>query len=214
MNKNIEILVEKDDFDCVLNHCIKVLDIKKEEDFGYMEFGCYIGTSLVYTNKKLFDYNVKYVAFDSFEGLPETPEEEHLNVFTKGRFSCTENEMRNNLKKHNFPFCDLNVYKGFFSDSFKEVDEKNNFKIFMIDCDLYSSTKQALNFLIDYFEKECILLFDDWFALQDSYELGQKKAFDEFVEENPDKFSYVTLGYYKFDGFVNGKYVLVRKNDC
>ena len=56
---------------------------------------------------------------------------------------------------NDFPFYRLKTYKGFFEESFKTVEEEKDFKIFMIDCDLYSSTKQALDFLVDYFEEQC-----------------------------------------------------------
>ncbi len=52
----------------------------------------------------------------------------------------------------------------------------------MIDCDLYSSAKESLNFCIPLIKDTSIIFFDDW--SQDQY-IGEKKAFDEFLRENP-----------------------------
>lgn len=208
--KRHPILVDETQYSNVLTHCLEVLNIKKDEKFGYMEFGSYIGTSLLIANKTFQEYNPFYVCFDSFKGLPYVKKELYQPFF-EGQFYCTQDEFNSNLLNHNFPVEKLKVYSGFFNQSFKTVDEQNKFKIFMVDCDIYSSTKECLNFLVDYFEDECIIIFDDWFAMQIHFEKGQKKAFDEFKEKNKN-LSINLLGYYKYHNMVCGKYFKVKKN--
>ncbi len=58
----------------------------------------------------------------------------------------------------------------------------------MIDCDFYSSAKEALNFCGPLIQDEVMIFFDDWDAgigLADR-DLGEKAAFDEFLREHPD----------------------------
>ena len=59
----------------------------------------------------------------------------------------------------------------------------------MIDCDLYSSAKEALNFCGPLILDEAIIFFDDWAgpletSLADEQK-GEKRAFDEFLQEHP-----------------------------
>ena len=58
----------------------------------------------------------------------------------------------------------------------------------MIDCDLYSSARQALSFCAPLIKDQVIIFFDDWGGGGDLHEknLGEKKAFDEFLQEHPE----------------------------
>jgi hypothetical protein len=53
--------------------------------------------------------------------------------------------------------------------------------LIMIDCDIYSSSKQALDFCAPLIKDKSIIFFDDW---QPGQNMGEEKAFDEFKEEN------------------------------
>lgn len=55
----------------------------------------------------------------------------------------------------------------------------------MIDCDLYSSTLEALKFCAPLIHEHAVILFDDWFPLAEQA-MGEKKAFDEFLADHPD----------------------------
>jgi O-methyltransferase len=59
--------------------------------------------------------------------------------------------------------------------------------IVMFDCDLYTSTKVALEFVEPLIRDQAILLFDDWkLAGLDEKNLGEKRAFDEFLASHPE----------------------------
>jgi len=57
----------------------------------------------------------------------------------------------------------------------------------MIDCDLYSSAKQALDFCAPLIVGQTIIFFDDWGGgtSLDKENLGEKRAFLEFLQANP-----------------------------
>ncbi len=52
--------------------------------------------------------------------------------------------------------------------------------LIMIDCDIYSSAKEFLNFCGPLIEDRTIIFFDDWSQKSQ----GEGKAFDEFLNEN------------------------------
>jgi hypothetical protein len=66
----------------------------------------------------------------------------------------------------------------------------------MIDCDMYSSARTALRFVEKLIDKEAVVLFDDWTAGGlDQKNLGEKKAFIEFLDAHPE-FSESDMGSY------------------
>ena len=54
-----------------------------------------------------------------------------------------------------------------------------------IDCDLYFSTRDVLNWLRSYLTEGSLVLMDDWRTCGENPELGQPKALYEFLRENP-----------------------------
>ena len=57
--------------------------------------------------------------------------------------------------------------------------------IVMIDCDLYSSTKEVLKFITPLLVDGSILIFDDWYAYKGSPFKGERRATSEWLEINP-----------------------------
>ncbi len=56
--------------------------------------------------------------------------------------------------------------------------------IVYIDVDLYSSTKKVLKFISPLFVPGSVIIFDDWYCFPPNLEMGERKAFNEFLEEN------------------------------
>ncbi|MBS3083355.1 hypothetical protein J4423_00975, partial [Candidatus Pacearchaeota archaeon] len=62
----------------------------------------------------------------------------------------------------------------------------NKIGIVFIDCDTYSSAKLVLDFIGPLLKEEAILCFDDWKLNDlDIKEMGEYKAFNEFLDKNP-----------------------------
>ncbi len=77
----------------------------------------------------------------------------------------------------------------------------------MIDCDLYLSTKEALDFCGPLIQDVAIIFFDDWHARElDKRDMGEKRAFEEFLKENP-QFIVESIGSYH----PNAEVFLVKK---
>ena len=83
-----------------------------------------------------------------------------------------------------------NLVKGYYNESLtEELREAANLPfrpaaVVMFDCDLYSSTRDALNWVAPYFKVGTILVFDDWFSYGDGPEEGQPRAWAEFLADH------------------------------
>ena len=101
------------------------------------------------------------------------------------------------------------LIKGFYEDSLTHtLRNKHPFRpasVVLLDCDYYSSTICALNWMRPYLAAGTILLFDDWFSYGENDELGQQKAYAEFLGQYPE-FKSVDL----WDFEHNGKAVMLE----
>ena len=160
----------------------------------YLEFGVYNGTSMICMHRVLgelgFD-SIRLFGFDSFEGLPETAAKDDEGTWHPGQFSCDYEFTRKVLDLEDVDWNRIFLIKGWFSDTLNDdlIRKYNitNASVIMIDCDMYLSAKEALNFCAPLIQKEAVILFDDWYSgdrLADR-NLGEKRAFDEFLSENP-----------------------------
>ena len=158
----------------------------------YYEFGLFRGYAFLqaYNYSTELDINdIHFYGFDSFEGLPEaTGIDEADGRFFQGQFSCSKENVEKNLKLNGMDMSKSTLIEGFYSDSLTEqLREKhrfNNASVILMDCDLYSSTIEALTWVTPYIKNNTIILFDDWFSYGESNELGQQKAMQEFLDAN------------------------------
>ena len=213
-------LIEKSQYSKVLVDSLDILNITKEQPFGYMEFGCGVGDTTITASEVFRGYNTEYVAFDSFLGLPSSAEQESNGLFKTGQFSTTKDAFLQNLKSNAFPLERLTVFSGWFNEVLplclanKSVPEQD-YRIFLFDCDLYSSTKSALEFLLEIVKNECIIVFDDWYSsCSKCKESGQRNAFYEFLRKNVKTVFAEAIGEYEYYGTTAGKCYWLKKYDC
>jgi O-methyltransferase len=179
---------ESELFDCCENAINKLLE--RGHVFGdYLEFGVSRGTSLacvhcVLVKQKL--NQVRLVGFDSFEGFPVGSEAEG---WPEGDAASSLKATQGYLSKHGVQFERTTLVKGWFKDTLtQETLDKLNLKkasIIMIDCDLYSASRAALFFCEPLIVDRAVVLFDDWGWREQVGEVGQREAFNEFLEAFP-----------------------------
>lgn len=157
----------------------------------YFEFGSNEGNTFrkAWDNfNYLFDWT--FVAFDSFEGLPEMEEYEKNSIFQPGNLKTTVPQFEEILKKHGIPKSRYKIVKGFYNESLntKLEAELNPQKaaVIYIDCDLYSSTVDVLKFIKKFLQKGTIIVFDDWNCYFGDPKQGERRAWSEFLESNPE----------------------------
>lgn len=155
---------------------------------NYLEFGVYKGQSsklaieINNTFKKKFGFNLieTFYGFDSFEGLPEIDNEnDNSKIFKNKLFNDTNFETINSELKGLFKNEKYLLHKIFFKDLKTNLINNNPPAIIHIDCDLYNSTIEVLNFIYKFKLSTTVLLFDDFFSVNGSTKLGQAKAFYE-----------------------------------
>ena len=71
------------------------------------------------------------------------------------------------------------LYEDSLTDSVKSEYNLNWASIIHMDCDIYSSTKEALQFVEDLVGPGSVIIFDDWHAFDDSDRRGDGEMFGE-----------------------------------
>lgn len=152
----------------------------------YLEFGVYGGSSFILAASLATKYGLnamRYFAFDSFQGLPES----EGKVFAAGEFCYSEQDFTRIIKKAGVPVEKVIKVKGWYSESLTN-DVKQKYRldkaaVVHIDCDLYSSAKDVLAFIEDIVQVGTIIVFDDWTVFRDEErpeDFGEPKAFNEW----------------------------------
>ncbi|NIT13990.1 MAG: hypothetical protein GTN99_07055 [Candidatus Dadabacteria bacterium] len=168
----------------------------------YTEFGVWFGASMAsawenwqelqrfcsrYKKDQAFDLK-GFVGYDSFEGLPcLRPGDEGYGAFYAGRFANVDYaELCERL-----PFARFE--KGWFKDTLPK-EEIYPIAIAHIDCDIYSSTVEVLDFLKPRLVDGAVLLFDDWFCYKGRSDKGERKAWLESGLKAQEYFNYAVQG--------------------
>jgi hypothetical protein len=132
--------------------------------------------------------NVRLFGFDSFEGLPDSADKEPASPWLPGQYSAGPELIRKFLRKRGVPAERVTLIQGWFSTltaGHREGHRMVRGSVFNFDCDLYSSTCDALRFAEPLFGRRAIVFFDDWHAagMADLGE-GQRRAFEEFLADH------------------------------
>jgi O-methyltransferase len=159
------------------------------EKFGdYLEFGVCHGTSLACMFEVLQQQGLSHVrlfGFDSFEGLPRVAAIDPSNNWQPGDFASSLEYTSRRLSSKGVDWTRTFLVKGWYSDTLTPtlIQQHKICKasIIMIDCDLYVSAVDSLNFCSSLIKDVSVVVFDDW-SEEDN---GERKAFREFLETNP-----------------------------
>lgn len=163
------------------------------------EFGVYGGKSLSILIRDLKTVGIQYgkiFGFDSFIGLPEEdentkkPNNYGKDIWARGEFSSI-NLFKNNdidyIKEYIRKKTDYIpiLIEGFFDKTLnEEIVKKYDMKkasYINIDCDLYISAYQALDFIFKYnlWQPGTVIRYDDWYGI--SSDMGEIKAHNEIM---------------------------------
>ncbi|GBE20397.1 macrocin-O-methyltransferase [archaeon BMS3Abin17] len=157
-----------------------VRNICKKQKGALAEVGMFLGGSgkLICEAKG----NNPFYGFDTFEGLPKPQEIDRSKHkwecdFIEGQYKSDFEDVKNYLKEYK----DVKIYKGLFPDSADKEVKKQKFIFIHLDVDIYSSTKDCLEFFYPKMKKGAVLLSHDY-----STSKGIRKAFDEFFKNKPE----------------------------
>lgn len=159
----------------------------------YLEFGVFVGTSLLCMQRALESRlltDVRLVGFDSFEGLPDAAAHDDGGHWLPGEFASDIATTKRYLTENGVDWSRVQLVPGWFSDTLTPVTREalglQRAHVIMVDCDIYSSTKTALEFCAPLIY-DTVILFDDWHSAGDlaAKGMGEKRAFDEFLAAHP-----------------------------
>lgn len=160
-------------------------------DGYYFEFGCHEARTMRLAwehTGALFDWT--YVGFDSFAGLPEISEIDRQPIWKQGGLATSETDFINITVSGGVPPERLRTVKGFYDQSLTaalaETLLPKKAAVIFIDCDLYRSTVPVLAFVRQFLRPGTIVIFDDWFCFYGDPERGERRAWGEFRQANPE----------------------------
>ena len=160
--------------------CLKETDML---DGDILELGTYKCGASIMMARFLDRINSKKKIYtcDGFVGLPY--DEKNRDNYPKGHFSDTSYEyVTEKLKK--FHVHDrVSVIEGLFHESLGRLSEKN-FSFILIDCDLYESARQALDFSYPRLVGNGIMMFHDYNIYDDvPLRWGITTAVNEYLDK-------------------------------
>lgn len=88
---------------------------------------------------------------------------------------------------------DITLLEGIFPDDFRRVLENETFAVVHLDCDMYQSYKDSLEFLYPRTVKGGIIIMDDY---QIQTAPGATSAVDEFFKDRPESIREYNEEYY------------------
>lgn len=175
---------------CVDNALGELRRADPQHAFGdYLEFGVSRGTSMaaVYHMLQKNDLaGTRLIGFDSFTGMPP---ESASEGWEPGAYASSVNLTRRHLRSKGVEMDKVTLVKGWFSDTLNETTrsdlELDKASLIMVDCDIYTASKQALAFSAQHIHDRAIMIFDDWGWREQDGQPGQKEAFAEFLTQHP-----------------------------
>jgi O-methyltransferase len=188
-----------------------------------IEFGVFTGVSLALLAKAAsFDpkgLTRRIAGFDSFEGLPGSSEQHPR--WQPG--DCSTNHVWHPLlavgdavtpdvTRELFRMCALNepvLHVGPFERTLPAAfpSEYPRIALAHFDCDLYESTRDALQAIAPALQDGTLLLFDDWFHFRGNPSKGEARAFGEFLASHPE---WGAVQYRQYATFCNS-FILHRR---
>ena len=145
----------------------------------YLEFGVFNGGTIRYLARRR--PGVTYHGFDSFEGLPEA-----WGGFSLGRRAFSRNGQLPRVPPN------VVLHKGWFSETIPAWcgTISGPVAFIHIDCDLYSSTTDIFNGLLDRLQPGTVILFDEYFNYA-GWRNHEFKAWQEFVTSHNVEYDYL-----------------------
>ena len=158
----------------------------------YLEFGVFRGDSLLCMDRARREAGLSFrlFGFDSFEGLPELAPEDRSLGWKPGSFRSNYGGTRRRLTSEGIDWSRTVLVKGWFDKTLtpelRSAHELVKASTIMIDSDLYSSARTALEFSAPLIRDEAIVFFDDWDGGSGLAERGEgeARAFHEFLAEH------------------------------
>jgi len=157
----------------------------------YAEFGCHGARTftLAARTSPMVGHGAHLWAFDSFEGLPPSgdPRDQHSG-WTAGAMAMSESAFIEACLAQGVERDAFTTVPGFYSDSLSAGapgPRPERVCFAYIDCDLYTSTLEALRFLEGRLCHGAVLALDDYYCYSETHPSGERLAVLEIFEDHP-----------------------------
>lgn len=188
-------LVPEESFTRTCEDALRLLSHRcgPDEVGDYLEFGVYAGTSMrcmFHATQATDMSHVRLFGFDSFVGLPQTAADDDDGFWMPGMFRSDVERVRAMLAKTGLTADRGSLVEGWFDDTLNaQTRERLGIRkasVLMMDADLYTSTKVALEFCLPVLGEDTVVFFDDWWPELVEKDMGEKRALGEFLVEHPE----------------------------
>jgi hypothetical protein len=178
----------------------KAFDFLNENEIkgDYHEYGCHRCRTFRMALTEARRHNIadmKFWAFDSFEGLPDPTTETSVSKWIAGALTTSERQFHDLVKAHGVYPERVNTVKGFYDKSLtKALQQKmktkdNKIALVTVDCDLYESAVPVFKFIEPLLQEGSVIYMDDLFVgTKGSPKRGVARAFLEFQKRSKWKF--------------------------
>lgn len=196
LEKKIQNIVRKSLMDWPMDFGVETAVLNNVSG-DYHEFGVFEGRSFI-KNALAFrrllgaeEYNnMRFWAYDSFEGLPETTDQYAPAHFSKGAYAAPKELFIENVRKAGIDPSKVEIVRGFYDQSLTDDVAKKAFgdrKIRMtyIDCDIYESCAPIFDFITNGLQVGSIIVIDDWVRHHTHPNHGMQRAFHEWQQKSP-----------------------------
>lgn len=153
----------------------RIFDFLCENEIGgdYHEYGCHRGRTfrMALTEARRHNLNeMRFWAFDSFEGLPDPVTETSVSKWTRGTLRTSESQFRDLVNAHGIYVDRVRTVEGYYSDSLTRtlqqrfIDEEARIALVTVDCDLYESAVPVFDFIEPVLQDGAVIYMDDLFV--------------------------------------------------
>ena len=178
----------------------RVFDFLTENEIhgDYHEFGCHrartFRMALTEARRHGLD-NMKFWAFDSFEGLPTPVTETSVGKWTRGALTTSESTFLELIDAHGIYPDNVHTVRGFYSESLtgelqrRFVEQHGKIALATIDCDLFESAVPVFEFIEPLLQAGSVIYIDDLFVGTKGHPgKGVARAFNEFCKRSRWRF--------------------------
>lgn len=181
----------------------------------YAEFGCNAAMTFCIAHRLMAENPLQMGrfhlwAFDSFAGLPASadPEDRHPR-WVAGDMSISEGEFHGRCGSRGVPAEAYTAVAGFYERSLDPAapgPRPEKIRLAYVDCDMYSSTREVLRFLMPRLQHGMVIAFDDYYCWSPTGPSGERLAATEAFADHPTwrLLPYIQFGWHGMSFVVEG----------
>ena len=175
----------------LLEQTIRGILGKAGAEGDYLEFGVYRGDSLASAWRGAVAGGLdgmRFLGFDSFEGLPGDHRDAESGRWTPGSMAVGEDAVRRHLSDLGVDLSRVTLVPGYYDrildDALRSRLDLRSAAVVYLDCDLYDSTLTALRWVTPLLTAGTLLAVDDWFTFRAQPGAGARSAVMEWLHDD------------------------------